>query len=774
MTAFFAKLKGFFTALIFLFMSIFTPGVYENVDIPEIETGEYTQYVDPFIGTGGLPWVSGMLFPGATSPYGLVRLSPDTALPAGLNPFKMGTAGYYYGHNTIWGFSHTRLSGTGAVDMGHFRVTPVVGKMKATERMSNPLPFSHDREVATAGYYAVYLPSIDCLAELTTTQHVGAHRYSFNTNREARILIDATSFLSGGRAEEGFIRVNPETNEVEGEARVFTGFTGRYGGLKGYFVARFDTPFKSFATWEGDTVTAGKLEASGNDTGADLNFGNLNGRSVELKVGISFVSLENARENLEAEAAGKDFDTIKAEAISVWDDNLSKIKIESADEDVKTIFYTALYHTMIMPTNFTDVNGQYLGFDETVGTAEGFTYRTDLSLWDTVRTTHSLYALIDKQIQLDSVKSLIAMADIDGALPRWPSGGGESGSMFGSPADLLIAETYLKGIDDFDVEKAYNYMKNTALEQDDSAPAAKRDYNALYLQYGYIPADMAEKRSVSYTLEYAWEDYSIALLAEALGKTEDAEFFKERSQSYKNLFNPATKYFQARNSDGSFVEPFVANVTSYYDEALPVKLAAAYAEGGPRHWRWTAQQDAAGLIELFGGEDYFVSELEQFMLDASPTMAALDPGPGYWHGNQHDIHAAYLFNDAGRPDLAQKWVRWILSERHGTGPDGLDGNDDGGTLSAWYVLSSMGIYPIVGTDKYYIGAPIVDSAEINLGDGNVLKVSAINQSADNIYVSSVTLNGTPLTEPYLTHADIAGGGELVFTMSDTPAANGGF
>jgi len=773
MASFFVKLKSFFTALIFLFMSVFVPNITGPAQMPEVEMGEYARYVDPFIGTGGLPWVSGMLFPGATAPFGLVRLSPDTAFPAGLNPFKMGTAGYYYGHNTIWGFSHTRLSGTGAVDMGHFRVTPVTGKMSAADRLSSSLPFSHDKETATAGYYAVYLPSISCLAELTATQHVGVHRYSFDTSKDARILIDATSFLAGGRAEEGRVKVNPETYEVEGEARVFTGFTGRYGGLKGYFVAKFDTPFKSFATWEGSAVTEGKIEAFGNDTGADLNFGNLKGKSVELKVGISFVSLENARENLEFETEGKSFDTVRDEAVAEWNARLSKIKIDTNDKDIKKIFYTALYHSMIMPTNFTDVNGQYLGFNEKVGVAEVYTYRTDLSLWDTVRTTHPLYTLIEKEIQLDSVKSLIAMAEESGALPRWPSGAGESGSMFGTPADLLIAETYLKGLTDFDAEKAYNFMKNTALETDDDSPAAKRDYNKEYLQYGYIPAQ-AGKRSVSYALEYAWEDYSIALLAEALGKFEDAEFFKERSKSYKNIFNPETKYFQAKSKNGTFVEPFSPYITTYYDEVLPIKVSSAYVEGSPRQWRWSVQHDPQGLIELFGDRDYFISELEQFMKDATPKRAAIDPGSGYWHGNQHDLHAVYLFIDAGRPDLAQKWIRWVLTDRYGTGADGLDGNDDGGTLSAWYVLSAVGIYPMAGTDKYYIGAPIVDSAELDLGNGNILKVRAVNQSKDNIYVSEVTFNGEKLTEPYITHALLDAGGELVFTMSPTPAENGGF
>jgi predicted alpha-1,2-mannosidase len=558
---------------------------------------------------------------------------------------------------------------------------------------------------------------------------------------------------------------------VEGEGRVFTNFPGRYGGLKGYFVARFNQPLKSYATWSGGETVEGRAEAAGDDAGAVLNFGNAAGKPVELMVGISFVSLENARENLEAEAGGKRFDELRAAVRSDWDSWLSRVRIESPSAEIKTIFYTNLYHSMIMPTNFTDVNGQYLGFEEEVGTAEDFTYRTDMSIWDTFRSEHPLLLLIAPEIQRDSLKSIIRMARSSGHLPRWPSGGGEADSMFGSPADMLVAESYLKGMTDFEVEEAYDYMKVTA-----AAPvkdgSGGRDYITDYNAYGYVPADAAAC-SVSHTLEYAWADGSIALLADALGKTEDAALFRARSMNYKNVFNPATKYFQGRNKDGSWTEPFSPYLTTYYDDIFGLRLSAAYEEGGARHWRWTAVQDTQGLIDLFG-RDYFVSELNQFMKDAAPNRAALNPGSGYWQGNQHDMHAIYLFDDAGRPELTQKWVRWALTERYSGDRNGLDGNDDGGTLGSWYVFSAVGLYPAAGTDRYWLGSPIVDKAVLHLGGGKTLTVIAENQSEKNMYVQSAVLNGVKLSAPCVLHSQIKEGGTLVVQMGSKPAAGGGY
>ena len=741
--------------------------------VPDPRPGERGQWVNPFVGTGGIPWASGMLFPGATAPFGMVRLSPDTSYPGGFVIESMGTSGYFRGHTHTWGFSHTRLSGTGVADGGHFRITPRAGTPDPAERRTKPLPLDTRQERAGPGYYGVWLKDPGVLAEMTATPRVGVHRYTFHPATGASLMLDATSYIGKARTEEGRVEVLPETGEVVGEARVIGGFSGRYGGLKGYFVARFDPPFDGFGAWEDGVLEEGRTLATGDDVGAVLRFSpEASGRGVEVKVALSFVSPEGARANLEAEAGGLDFDGVHAAAVEAWEDALARLPFETGSDDVRVIFSTAMYHSMIMPTLFTDVTGEYLGFQGQVGVADGFTYRTDLSLWDPFRTEHPLLVFIAPEVQRDSLKSLVRMARIGGTLPRWPSGGGYSGSMFGTPADMVVAESYLKGITDFEVDEAYEFMKRTALEP--PPPGARgRDGILDCLEFGYCPADRMSW-AVSRTLEYAWADASIALLAEALGHGQDAAFFRERSLDYRLSWNPETSYFHARNADGSWIEPLFPNWTSYYDQLLGTDLVDAYCEGSPRHWRWTAPHDPQGLLALFGDDGFFVSELETFMEEAHPKMGGVDPGPAYWHGNQHDMHAIYLFNEAGRPDLTQKWVRWALTDRYGTGDNGLDGNDDGGTLSAWYVLSAMGLYPVAGSDRYWVGAPIVDRAEVSPDGIPVLTVLAENQALDHPYVQQVSLNGVRLCEPFLRHGDLAPGGTLTFTMGPAPAPGGGY
>ncbi len=732
------------------FAGIFNGIMLKPVDMPEVETGEYTQYVDPFIGTGGTPWTAGMLSPAATVPFGSVRLGPDTSFLGGAYIVKTNTSGYYYEHAHIKGFSHSRLSGTGAEDYQMFRVTPAVGSSDA-----GVIPYSHMYETAVPGYYAVYLQSLDCLAEMTADIHTGVHRYTFNNSSDARLFIDVTSTAGKYGAAKGSVKVD-ENGMIFGSAEIGAAFSSRYNGLPVYFVAAVDKEIKSY-----------EIKGDENDLGIDLNFGNIAGQPLEMKVGISYISCENALENLMAEADGLAFDDVRKNALDDWEEALSVIDMKSRDEEIMKVFYTALYHSMIMPTNFTDVNGEYLGFDKNVHTADGYTYRTDMSLWDTARTTHSLYTLIAPEIQYDCLNSLVEMAKTGGALPRWPMGAGYAGSMLGDPANIVITESYLKGFTDFDVQTAYEYMKKSSEVKDTKVG---RDYIDFYNKYGYVPDDLAPAdESVARTIEYSWEDGAIAALAEELGYEEDAAKYYEKSMYYKNTFNPETKYFQARNSDGSYVWNFSPYITSFYDAVMIKKFADCYCEGSARQWRWNALQDIDGMIELFGGEEYFVDELEDFMKDASLTRAAIDPGHGFWVGNQHDIHTPYLFSNAGRQDLTQKWVRWTLKNRFSSDINGLDGNDDGGTISSWYIFSSMGFYPLAGTNKYWIGSPNIDNATINLGNGKTLNIEAFNQSEDNVYVYSVTLNGVELEGPYVTHEQLMEGGTLRFYMSYTPA-----
>ena len=710
--------------------------------IPAPETGEYGRYVNAFVGTGGVPWTCGMLSPAASAPFGAVRVGPDTCAVGGLARIKTNTSGYYYEHRHMLGFSLGRLSGTGARDYGMFRVTPGLGGF--TGKRPAALAYSHRAETAAPGYYAVRLPGAAATCEMTASSHTAALRFTFDTVKQAGLYIDAAATVSAGEYKDASIEWNEAERTISGRITLLCAFSDRYGGLTVYFAGDYDAPADCVPADSGDGVW--------------LDFGSRKNAPVTLRMAISFVSPENARENLAAEAGDKDFDAICAEARNAWEDRLSAVSVE-ADDETKRIFYTNLYHTMIMPTDFTDVNGEYRGFDGAAHRAEGYTYRTDLSLWDTCRGTHSLYTLIAPDVQRDSLMSLLSMAREGGVLPRWPMGCGYTGSMFGNPANIVFAESYFKGVP-FDAAAALDAMKKAS--HGEYPGKDSREEAALYDEYGYVPDDLAGRFSVSKTLEYAWEDDATARLASALGDA-DAPLYAESARNYRNLWDPDTRYFRPRNADGSWgrLNP---NITSFFDDIFGTHLFSSYCEGSARQWRWSVQQAPQDLIALFGSKEAFVRELEDFMEDASLTRAAIDPGSGYWIGNQHDMHAAYLFNEAGRPDLTQKWVRWTLKERFSLDPNGLDGNDDGGSLGAWYVFSALGFYPVVGTDRYQLGSPAVDSASIRLENGAVLTVEAKNQSAKNVYVSAVYLNGEPIDGTVLTHEQIRDGGTLTFVM----------
>ena len=595
-------------------------------------------------------------------PFGMVRLGPETVSML-VRKRALNTSGYYYGDDQILGFSHTRLNGTGATDGGHFLVVPAVEPVQPkTYRQGQSTNFSHSEELASPGYYAVKLPKIGTLVELTATPRVGVHRYTFSQGKTPHLLLDVMNALGGRKSSEGKLRVLPEAKEVEGSVRTFGTFAARYGGIKVYFVARFNQPFASFGTWQNDTVFPNQTTAEGEGVGVDLAFAAASQpQVVTLKLAISYVSIENARANLEAEAGAKNFDEILAEAQRAWEDKLSLIKIQGGTEKQKRIFYTALYRVFQMPTVFNDANGEYLGFDRKVHQTSDFQYFTDLSIWDTFRTVHPLYTLIAPKDQRDMVVSLVKMLEQGGWLPRWPSGHGYSNSMLGTPADIVIADTYLKGIRDFDVEQAYQAMRRTALAPTPPGAAfSGRQGVESYLQYGYCPAGLVE-RSVSRTLEFAWADHAISLLAESLGHHEDAVLFREHSQFYRNLWNTNTQYFQPRDAQGKFVEPFKPLLLTYMDRGG--KFTKDYVEGSALQWRWAAPFDAEGMISLFKSRDYFVEELNNFFAKSDPTMGARSPGSYYWHGNEPDLPAAYLFNDAGRPDLTQKWARWIIGQQ---------------------------------------------------------------------------------------------------------------
>ena len=748
-----------------------TVGVKQGQMEVSAKPGEFGRWVNPFIGTGGFPtYTSADDIPGVTVPFGMVRLSPDTQFfldPLWAEGGVISTAGYYYGDHKIMGFSHTRMIGTGAFEGGHFRVVPSAGESSQKDYRERHFSlFSHRDEVAFPGYYAVKLPGKGVFAELTASARVGLHRYTFSGKENPHILIDVSSSLGKGKTTEGEVQINAEKREVSGAIRTFGSFAGRYGGEKVYFSAQFSQPFSAYSLWSGSESYIKKAAVHGDKLGADLSFKmNSPSQVVELRLAISYVSIENARANLKAEAESMTFDEMVGKTKQEWEDKLSAIKIEGGTDDQRRIFYTTLYHSLQMPTLVNDVNGDYMGFDKKVHPTTDFRYFTDLSLWDTFRTIHPLFILITPKDQRDIMVSLVKMCEQGGVLPRWPSGYGYTGSMLGASADIVLTESYLKGIQDFDAETAYQAMHKAALGID----VRKEGFNPRggmtdCLKYHYCPDDLMDK-SVSKTLEYSYADDADSKLAKALGHDEDARMFAEHSQYYRNLWNPETQYFQPRTSTGEFVKKFKPLKLTYLD--FDHEYTNAYVEGSALQWRWAVFFDPEGLVSLFKSKEYFVNELNDFFALSDPKRGTFSPGSYYWHGNEPDLHSAYLFNTAGRPDLTQKWVRWILDNKYGAGYEGIDGDDDAGTLSSWFVWSSLGVYPVAGSDRYQIGAPLFRKASIKIGE-KTLNIVADNYAPENKYVRRVWLNEVLLNRFWFKHSEIAQGGTLRFEMSDKP------
>ena len=759
---------------IFFVQFIYNVFLYEepNRMKMEIKPLEKAQYVNVFSGTGGITWMCAQNFPGASLPFGMLRLSPET-VSSFFNLRAVNTSGYYYYDNRIMGFSHTRLAGTGATDGGHFLVTPAVEPLKNNIYSDGQNSYySHKEETAFPGYYAVRLPKLHVLAELTATERVGIHRYTFSLYTKPHILINVSNHLGSSqeyKKKDGEVCYNAETGEITGSIRTYGTFAKRYQGIRVYFAARFKQPFVKAQLWKNGALYPDSSALHGDEVGIDISFSRGNpDRTIELRLAISYVSVKNARENLITETQGRSFEEIVGDAQKKWQKKLSLVDIRGGSEKEKRLFYTALYRALQMPTIFNDVNGDYLGFDNKVHKASGFTYYTDLSLWDTFRTLHPLFNLIQPAEQRDMLISLVMMAKEGGGLPRWPSGNGYTGSMLGSPADMVITESYLKGIRDFDIESAYKAMKKTALAPTPpgSAYSGRRGIE-YYLQYHYIPSDKSE-RAVSRTLEYAYADHSIYLLAKELGYKKDAQLFYSHSQYYRNLWNPETQYFQPRYVDGSWFKEFDPLKITYFD--FSGKYTKDYVEGSPLQWRWAVPFDIDGFIPLFKSKEYLVKELNRFFAKSYNKIGWWNPGSYYWHGNEPDLYTAYLFNDAGRPDLTQKWVRWILKTKYADNEVGLDGNDDSGTLSAWYVFSALGFYPIAGTDIYQIGSPLFKKSVIKMGE-KTLTVIAENYAPQNIYVKSVSINGKRLKAFRFKHECIANGGIIKFEMSENPCRN---
>ena len=698
-------------------------------------------YVNPFVGAGG----HGHTFPGATVPFGMVQLSPDTRL-SGWD----GCSGYHYSDNVIFGFSHTHLSGTGCSDYGDILLMPTTGALQLSNGKDDisrgyASHFSHSNEKAVAGYYSVLLDDYNIRAELTATARVGWHRYHFPKTSDAHVIMDLTH-------RDKTLESNVEivgNNEIVG----YRCSQGWADDQRLYFVVKFSKEFVNHGFELAGDRQEGAIYASGETLKVYVNFDMQDDDAPLLvKVGISPVSIENARKNIQSEAPEWDFDKTSKNARSVWNTELSKIKVEGGSEENKTTFYTALYHCMIAPNLYQDVNGEYRGRNKEIYYAD-FDYYTVFSLWDTYRALHPLLTIIDEKRTNDFINTFIKQWEQGGLLPVWELSSCETNCMIGYHAVPVIADAYMKGIRDYDVEKAFSAMKASALNNKFGL--------SHYKTQGFVPAD-AEGESVSKTLEYAYDDWCIAVMAKEMGKVSDVGYFTKRSQSYKNLFDPETKFMRARHS-GKWFEPFD-----------PKEVNFNYTEANAWQYDYAVPQDINTLIALHGGNEAFCKMLDQMFSENSETtgreQADITGLIGqYAHGNEPSHHIAYLYNFAEQPWKTQAIARRIMKEMYQASPDGLCGNEDCGQMSAWYVLSAMGFYPVTPAgNQYIIGSPLFKKVTINLENGNKFVIEAKDNSDKNIYIQSAKLNGTTYNKSYFTHQDITKGGRLVFEMGNKP------
>ena len=695
-----------------------------------------TSYVNPFIGTGG----HGHTFPGATVPFGMVQLSPDTRLEG-----WDGCSGYHYSDTLVYGFSHTHLSGTGCSDYGDILFMPVAGREANPLKYTYASPFRKRDETAAPGYYKVKLPANGVTAELTATARAGFHRYTFNVPGKEQVVVDLKhrdKVLASG------IRIiGPD--EIEGYriSRVWA------DSQMVYFVAKFSKPFTSAQIWSGDKILTGAKESEGTELRAVFTFDGKEGDQILVRAGISGVDIEGARKNMESEIGGKDFDTVAAAALKVWNDELSRIAVENGTLDQQVIFYTSLYHTMVQPNIYCDVDGRYRGRDLKIHKTDSLDYYTVFSLWDTYRAANPLYTIIQPKRVNGFINTFLRQYDEGGMLPVWELSGNETGCMIGYHSAPVIADAWQKGIRGYDGEKALQAMKHSA----------EQDHLGLkyYRSKGYIPADK-EGESVSKTLEYAYDDWCIAITAKSLGKTEDFKTYIGRAQSYKNVFDPITGFMRAKSNETLF-KPFD-----------PAEVNFNYTEANAWQYSFYAPHDNSSLMRLMGGREAYAKKLDDLFTADSKTsgreQADITGLIGqYAHGNEPSHHMAYLYDYAGYPWKTQELVHRICSEFYRNAPDGLIGNEDCGQMSAWYIFSAMGFYPVTpGAGFYAFGTPVFPRASIRLENGKTFTVRALNLSDKNIYIQSVTLNGKPWTKCYLMHTDIAKGGELALTMGPQP------
>lgn len=724
---------------------------------------DYTAYVNPFVGTGG----HGHTFPGPVVPHGMVQPSPDTRIDG-----WDACSGYYYADSTINGFSHTHVSGTGCADYGDFLLMPTVGEQQydPQDYSSQTLPyasaFSHQNETAEPGYYSVFLDRYGVKAELTATSRTAFHRYTFPETDDAGFILDMDYSIQHQTNLDMQVEVVSDT-EIRGHKLTeYWAFDQQVS-----FYAKFSKPFTSVVVRDTLADQNGKMQPR---CKVLLKFNTEKDEQVLVKMGISAVDMDGAKKNLEAEIPGWDFDKVRSDARQLWNSYLSKIDVTTANETDKTIFYTAMYHTAVSPNLFTDVDGRYLGMDLKVhqGNVDRPVY-TVFSLWDTFRALHPLYSIIDPQLNNNFIRSLLLKSREGGIFPMWDLASNYTGTMIGYHAASLIADVYTKGYADFDLQEAYRACLRAA-EYDTTGikcpdlvlphlmPMAKYYKNTI----GYIPCDR-ENESVAKALEYAYDDYCISVLAEATGDYKNSQKYARFAKAYTLYFDPSVRFMRGVDSEGNWRTPFNPKASNHRNDD--------YCEGNAWQWTWFVPHDVEGLVELMGGEDAFVGKLDSLFtadstIEGDLVSADISGLIGqYAHGNEPSHHVIHLYNYANCPWKTQELIDRVLKEQYRNAPDGLSGNEDCGQMSAWYVLNSMGFYQVCpGKPVYSIGRPIFDRVDVSLPDRKVFSVVTKNNSGENKYIESATLDGRPLDEPFLTHQDIAGGGTLEIVMTAKP------
>lgn len=701
-----------------------------------------TQFVNPFIGTDG----PGNTYPGATVPFGMVQLSPDIGIPGWDR-----IAGYFYQDSIITGFSHTHLSGTGAGDLYDILVMPTNSRFSKTIKENNFKPFSyfsHNREGASPGYYHVTLDSYGIEAEVTATERTGIHRYSFPKDSISKVHVDLGYAINWDAPVDTYIKVVDDST-IEG----YRFSTGWAKNQRIYFVMKFSRPFSGFEIFENDSIASSPVY--GKNTRISLQYTFEEPTELVIKTSLSTASIDGAYATMKVEAPHFNFDSYKGKAELQWDSELSKIKVETSDENQKTIFYSMLYQSMLAPTLLSDVSGNYKAANDSIGHADGFDRYDTFSLWDTFRAAHPLYTILHTQRVPHFIASLLAHYKETGLLPVWSMQGNETNMMIGYHAVPVIVDAYFKGIH-MDAELAYQACKASALD-------SSRQID-LYQKYGYVPKDEHhENWSVSKTVEYAFADWCIAMFAKDMGYMEDYSYFLKRSENWKNHFDQQSTFLRPKDRNGTFVSPFI-----------PKEYTNYYCESNAWHYFWFVPQDIPQLIELTGGEERFSQKLDS-MFSYSPTendkLPLFSTGMigQYAHGNEPSHHVAYLYNYIGKPSETQKRVRQILETQYRNEPNGHCGNEDCGQMSSWYVLSSLGIYPVnPAQGVYHFGTPLFPKATLNLENKHRFSIIANKLSKENKYIKSIRLNGHPLKRLYITHKEIMAGGVLEFEMDAKP------